>query len=233
MEQEYRSLSDSDHDGIPDNMDNYDNRQGGHQTTFTNVMNSMGNNNMNTSMVNVPLAAQPFIRNSSSLTSSSGIREVSNIKVCFRVTDPYITDTISFDTSTSITSGNQMELMNAYETGVRVMQLCQQMKQGGAPMNQGYGQPQMGGYAQSQQGYGQPPMGGAPMNQGYGQPPMGGYAQPQQGYGQPVQQGYAQPMQQPVQQPVQQAAQGGAWFCPNCGTQNTFAFCTGCGAPKA
>ena len=233
MEQEYRSLSDSDHDGIPDNMDNYDNRQGGHQTTFTNVMNSMGNNNMNTSMVNVPLAAQPFIRNSSSFTSSSGIREVSNIKVCFRVTDPYITDTISFDTSSSITSGNQMELMNAYETGVRVMQLCQQMKQGGAPMNQGYGQPQMGGYAQPQQGYGQPPVGGAPMSQGYGQPPMGGYAQPQQGYGQPVQQGYAQPMQQPVQQPVQQAAQGGAWFCPNCGTQNTSAFCTGCGAPKA
>ena len=162
-------------------------------------------------MVNVPLAAQPFIRNSSSLTSSSGIREVSNIKVCFRVTDPYITDTISFDTSSSITSGNQMELMNAYETGVRIMQLCQQMKQGGAPMNQGYGQPPMGGYAQPQQGY----------------------AQPQQGYGQPVQQGYAQPMQQPVQQPVQQAAQGGAWFCPNCGTQNTSAFCTGCGAPKA
>lgn len=184
-------------------------------------------------MVNVPLAAQPFIRNSSSYSSSSGIREISNIKVCFRVTDPYITDTISFDTSSSITSGNQMELMNAYETGVRVMQLCQQMKQGGAPMNQGYGQPQMGGYAQPQQGYGQPPMGGAPMNQGYGQPPMGGYAQPQQGYGQPVQQGYAQPMQQPVQQPVQQAVQGGAWFCPNCGTQNTSAFCTGCGAPKA
>ena len=181
-------------------------------------------------MVNVPLAAQPFIRNSSSYSSSSGIREVSNIKVCFRVTDPYITEPISFDTSSSITSGNQMELMNAYETGVRIMQLCQQIKQGGAPMNQGYGQPQMGGYAQPQQGYGQPPMGGYAQPQ-YGQPVQQGYAQPQ--YGQPAQQGYAQPMQQPVQQPVQQAAQGGAWFCPNCGTQNTSAFCTGCGAPKA
>ena len=184
-------------------------------------------------MLNIPLAAQPFVRNTNSCSSPNEIREVSNIRVCFRVTDLYITNPIGFDVTLGISSGNQMELMNAYETAVQVMQLCQQMKQGGAPMNQGYGQPQMGGYAQPQQGYGQPPMGGAPMSQGYGQPPMGGYAQPQQGYGQPVQQGYAQPMQQPVQQPVQQAAQGGAWFCPNCGTQNTSAFCTGCGAPKA
>ncbi|MGN1203001.1 MAG: SPFH domain-containing protein, partial [Eubacterium sp.] len=64
-------------------------------------------------------------------------------------------------------------------------------------------------------------------------------------YGQPMQQGYVQqnfqqPMQQNgyVQQPMQQGyvqqqpVQNGAWFCPNCGTQNTSKFCSGCGSPK-
>ena len=26
---------------------------------------------------------------------------------------------------------------------------------------------------------------------------------------------------------------GGAWFCPNCGTQNSGGFCQSCGAPRA
>ncbi|MGN0601872.1 MAG: DUF4428 domain-containing protein [Oscillospiraceae bacterium] len=209
IEQEFRTLSDSDHDGIPDKMDNYDNRQMNNSNGFGSMMNGINNmmngmNNMQNSMLNVPLSAQPFVRNSSSY-SSSGVREVSGIKVCFRVTDTYITEPISFNIS-HISSGNQnqMELMQAYEAAVQVMQLCQQIKQGGVQnMNQGFGQQ---------------------MNNGYGQPQqsMGGYAQaqqPMQGYGQP---------QQSTQQPVQ----NGAWFCPNCGTQNTSKFCVGCGTPK-
>ncbi|MGN0534264.1 MAG: DUF4428 domain-containing protein [Eubacterium sp.] len=212
LEQEFRTLSDSDNDGVPDRYDNYDNRQNNNNSGFMGGF--MNNMNMQSSMVNVPLAAQPFIRNSSSF-SSSGVREVSGIVACFRVTDPYITDVISFDVSNSITSNNQMELMQAYDAGVQIMQLCQQIKQGGGqqPMNQGYGQPMQGGYQPMNQGYGQP------MQQGGYQPMNNGYAQPQQ----PMNNGYAQP-----QQPVQNAA----WFCPNCGTQNTSNFCSGCGAQK-
>ena len=223
MEQEFRTLSDSDNDGIPDNRDNFDNRQMNNATGFggmNQMMNGMNNMNMQNSMVNVPLSAQPFIRNSSSY-SSRGIKEVSDINVCFRVTDPYITEPISFSVAGSITSGNQMELMQAYEAGVQVMQLCQQIKQGGAQnMNQGFGQQMNNGYGQQMNnGYGQP------MQQnGYAQPMQQGYAQPQQ----PMQQGYAQ---QPAQQPMQQPAQNAAWFCPNCGTQNTSKFCSGCGTP--
>ena len=262
LEQEYRTLSDSDHDGIPDNRDNFDNRQLNNQNNgFNNFMNGMNQmfGNMQTGMVNVPLSAQPFVRNADSGYSSSGsIKEVSGIKACFRVTDPYITNEISF-TVAYVSSNNQMELMQAYELGVQIMQLCQQIKQGGAQnmnqgysqqMNNGYGQPMQQGYVQQnfqqpmqpmqQNGYAQQPMqqngyAQQPMQQGYGQPmQQNGYAQRpmQQGYGQPMQQnGYAQ---QPVQQGYvqQQPIQNGAWFCQNCGTQNTSNFCSGCGSPK-
>lgn len=158
LEQEYRTLSDSDHDGIPDNRDNFDNRQLNNQNNgFNNFMNGMNQafGNMQTGMVNVPLSAQPFVRNADSGYSSSGsIKEVSGIKACFRVTDPYITNEISFTVS-YVSSNNQMQLMQAYETGVQIMQLCQQIKQGGMQnMSQGYGQPMNNGFNQSQQGYG-------------------------------------------------------------------------------
>lgn len=240
LEQEYRTLSDSDHDGIPDNRDNFDNRQLNNQNNgFNNFMNGMNQafGNMQTGMVNVPLSAQPFVRNADSGYSSSGsIKEVSGINACFRVTDEYITTPISF-TVAYVSSNNQMELMQAYETGVQIMQLCQQIKQGGMQnMNNGYGQTMNNAYGQQMNnGYGQPMQQGyvqqnfqQPMQQnGFAQRPMqqNGYAQQpmNQGYGQPMQQGYVQ-QQQPVQ--------NGVWFCPNCGTQNTSKFCSGCGTPK-
>ena len=131
LEQEYRTLSDSDRDVIPDSRDNFDNRQLNNQNNgFNNFMNGMNQafGNMQTGMVNVPLSAQPFVRNADSGYSSSGsIKEVSGIKACFRVTDPYITNDISFIVA-YVSSNNQMELMQAYETGVQIMQLCQQIK---------------------------------------------------------------------------------------------------------
>lgn len=209
LEQEYRTLSDSDHDGIPDSRDNFDNRQLNNRNTGTNVfingMNQMFGN-MQTGLMNVPLSAQPFLRSTdSSYPSSSGIKEVSGIKACFKVTDPYIINEISF-TVAYVGSNNQKQLMQAYETGVQIMQLCLQIKQGGMQnMNNGYGQ-------QMNSGYGQP------IQQGYGQPmQQNGYTQ------QPMQQGYVQ-----QQQPVQNAT----WFCPSCGMQNTSNFCSGCGTPK-
>lgn len=252
LEQEYRTLSDSDHDGIPDSRDNFDNRQLNNQNNgfnnFTNGMNQMFGN-MQTGMVNVPLSAQPFVRNADSGYSSSGsIKEVSGIKACFRVTDPYITNEISF-TVAYVSSNNQMELMQAYETGVQIMQLCQQIKQGGAQnMNQGFGQQMNNAYGQpmQQNGYAQQPMQQGYVQQNFQQPmQQNGCAQQpmqQNGYAQqPMQQGYGQPMQQNgyVQQPMQQGyvqqqqpVQNDVWFCPNCGTQNTSKFCSGCGSPK-
>lgn len=215
LEEEFRTLSDSDGDGIPDSRDNFDNRQFGGGMMNGGFM----QNAMNNSMVNVPLAAQPFVRRTG-FGFSSGVREVSGIYVCLRVTDPFITNMIRFEIA-DVSSGNNMELMNGYEIGVQAMQLCQQMKQGGAqqPMNQPYGQPM-------QQPYGQP------MNQGYGQPMQQSYGQPMnQPYGQPMQPNYQQPMNQGYAQP-QQAAPNAPWICPNCGTQNTSNFCSGCGTKK-
>lgn len=104
IEPEYRTLDDSDNDGIPDNRDDFDNRQLNNQGGFGGNMNRM-NNMMNTSMLNIPLAAQPFVRNSSSCSSPNEIREVSNIRVCFLVTDLYITNPIGFDVTSGIFIG--------------------------------------------------------------------------------------------------------------------------------
>lgn len=202
IEQDYRTLTDSDNDGIPDNRDNFDNRQlNNNQSSFGRMINGMNNMmNMNNSMLNVPLAAQPFVRNSNSYSTSSGVREVSNIRVCFRVTDPYITDPISFSATSFISSGNQMELMNAYDAAVKIMQLCQQIKQGGVQVNNGYGQPQqaMGGFASN-----------APQNSAYGAP-----------------------TQQAYNAPAQAQNTAASWFCVSCGTSNSGKFCQGCGTPQ-
>ena len=223
LEQDFRTLSDSDHDGIPDSRDRFDNNQmAGNASGFGGaIMNGLVNGmmgGMQNSMLNVPLAAQPFVRNTNASSySSSGVREISAIRACFKVVDPYITEPVSF-TVNYISSGNQMELMQAYEIGVQIMTLCQQMKGGAAqqPMQGGYQQPMQGGFQQ-------------PMQNGYQQPMQGGYQQPMQnGYQQPMQNGYQQPAQNGYQQPMQNAT----WFCQSCGSQNTGAFCVNCGAPK-
>lgn len=213
IEPKYRTLDDSDNDGIPDNRDDFDNRQLNNQGGFGGNMNRM-NNMMNTSMLNIPLAAQPFVRNSNSCSSPNEIREVSNIRVCFRVTDLYITNPIGFDVTSGISSGNQMELMNAYETAVQVMQLCRQIKQDGASVNQGYSQ----------------------MNQSYGQPQqnMGGFA------GNTVQNvAYTAAASTQVQNnaynnaaPVTPQTVDASWICSSCGTRNEGKFCQGCGCAK-
>ena len=150
LEQEYRTLSDSDHDGIPHIRDDFDNRQLNNQNNGTNFfMNGMKQmvGNMQTYLMNVPLSAQPFLRNTDSgYSSTGGIKEVSGIKAYFKVTDPYITNEISF-TVAYVGSNNQKQLMQAYETGVQIMQLCLQITQGGM-------QSINNGINQSQQGYG-------------------------------------------------------------------------------
>lgn len=253
LEQEFRTMSDSDGDGIPDSRDNFDNRNaiGGNLRMINNAIN---NANMNTSMVNVPLAAQPFIRNSSNSVSINSVKEVSGIKACFRVTDTYITEPISFSVA-YISSNDQMALMNAYEQGVQIMQLCQQIKggtqqMGGQPMMNGgmmnggmmnggmnqMNQPMMNGGMMNggMNQMGQQPMMNNGMNQ-MGQQPMMNGGMNQMG-GQPMMNGMNQMGQQPMMNngmnQMNQQPMGGAWVCPNCGTQNTSNFCAGCGAQR-
>ena len=77
---------------------------------------------------------------------------------------------------------------------------------------------------------------GAPMmQQGFVQQPFAqqGFAQPQQPY---AQQGFVQQQpQQPYAQQgyAQQPQTAAAWFCQNCGAQNTANFCQNCGTPRA
>ncbi|MGN1131452.1 MAG: hypothetical protein ACI4RL_00995, partial [Ruminococcus sp.] len=234
-----------------DSRDNYDNRQSNGQFNYN--MNNMMN--MQNNMLNIPLSVQPFVRNSNTSNYSNGVQEVSNVKACFRVSgDPYITTPITFSVD-YISSNNQMELMNAYDTAARIMQLCQQIKGTGQQPMGGYNQQQpMGGYGQQQPmgGYNQQqPMGGYNQQQqpmgGYNQQqPMGGYnqQQPMGGYNQQQSMGGYNQQQQPMngynqqQQPMngynqqQQPVQNAFWVCPNCGSQNTSNFCNQCGTPK-
>ncbi|MGN0634828.1 MAG: DUF4428 domain-containing protein [Acutalibacteraceae bacterium] len=80
----------------------------------------------------------------------------------------------------------------------------------------------------TQSGYAQQP---------YGQPAFAQGAQPyaQQSYAQPAGFGAAVAgVAGAAFGGVQQSAPaGGTWFCPNCGTQNSGAFCQSCGTPRA
>ena len=133
------------------------------------------------------------------------------------------------------------QVMNQPQQGYDPNQ--QAMNQG----QQGYGQPQQAmnqGYDPNQQamnqGYdpNQQAMNQQAMNQ---QAPAQGYdpnqqamnqQAPAQGYDPNAQYGgYDQPA--PAKPPIQPAPQGGgAWTCPNCGRQNTLAFCMGCGTRR-
>lgn len=222
LEEEYRIMTDSDGDGIPDSRDSFDNGT-------PSMANRMFQNQMNNSMVNVPLSAQPFVRRTNSY--SVGVREVTGVSAFFKVSHPYITRPISFKVgSVGVGSGmnmmgaSNMALMNAYEAGVQVMQLCRQIKQGGGmqqPMNNmGYQNQPMGNQGFQNQGMPNNQMnyGGQPMNNmGYQNQ---GMPNNQMNYG-------GQPSVQPMGAPVQPAAA----FCPACGSQLAAgaAFCPSCG----
>lgn len=220
LEEEYHIETDSDGDGIPDSRDDFDNGT-------PSFANRMFQNQMNNSMVNVPLAAQPFVRRNNSY-SSNGVKEITGIKACFKVSHPYITRPISFKVGgtgfgmNSMSGANNMALMNAYETGVQVMQLCQQIKQGGMqqPMgNMGYQNQSM-----NNMNYQNQPMN----NMNYQNQPMGNMGVQQNFQNQQMPNN---PMNYGNQPMANQAAPAAAAFCSACGSRVAAgaAFCQSCG----
>ncbi len=192
--------TDSDGDGIPDSRDNFNNRTGQMNN------NAMFGGMMGNGMINAPMNVQPYIRRNNNFSSSANSTQyVSAVKAHFKVNHQFINE-ITFAVDNSITKNNMNELMQAYNYGAQVMQLCEQIK--GAGQQQQYAQPMQQGFAQQQ----------------YAQPMQQGFAQQQ--YAQPMQQGFAQ-------QPIQQAAPVAAVmpFCASCGAQNTTGatFCPNCG----
>ena len=229
FEEDYRTLSDSDGDGIPDKYDNYDDRQNnGGQPLNRNAgfrMNMGGMGGMNGGAVQLPQNLQQYFRRQS--VSSNTPCELEDIELHIKVNHPYIKREISFDVATNCaTPAGQMD---AFSKCTEIAGILQMMKGGAAPA-QGYNQqPVQGGF--NQQGFNQQPMQGGFNQQGFNQQPMqGGFNQ--QGFNQQPMQGFGGQQQGYAQQPVQQAG-GVLPFCPNCGTQNSTgaAFCPGCGTP--
>lgn len=233
LELGYTTLQDSDHDGIPDEYDHYDNRQGGNGGLggLLDTINSLSGQN---GMLDVPLALQPYVRDTD---RSSSPRRISSLKAKFIVNHPYITDISMYIDSSIGTARN--ELMRAFDDGMQLMRLCEQIKnamnntgyqQNGMPMQNNMGYQQNGMPMQNNMGYQQ---NGMPMqnNMGYQQNAM------------PMQNntGYQQngvPMQNNTgyQQQAFVPQNSAAIMCPACGYKpdgNPPKFCPFCGTAIA
>ncbi len=129
----YTSEADSDNDGIPDSRDNYDDRQ--NSNTVRRTVNTFRNNMAYSSNLNIPLAVQPYARESG---STSNLRKISSINAEFTVNHPYIS-TVSLTVDSSINE-NSNDLMQAFNTALNIMQLCEQIKSNSQMQNNGFQQ---------------------------------------------------------------------------------------------
>ena len=101
LELGYTTLQDSDRDGIPDEYDRYDNRQGrnsGFGSQFDTTNSFSGQNGM----LDVPLALQPYVRDTN---TSSSPQRISSLKAKFIVNHPFITDISMYVDSSIGTQG--------------------------------------------------------------------------------------------------------------------------------
>ena len=133
LELGYTTLQDSDRDGIPDEYDRYDNRQGrnsGFGSQFDTTNSFSGQNGM----LDVPLALQPYVRDTN---TSSSPQRISSLKAKFIVNHPFITDISMYVDSSIGTVRN--ELMRAFDDGMQLMRLCEQIRNG-MQNNMGYQQ---------------------------------------------------------------------------------------------
>lgn len=163
LELGYTTLQDSDRDGIPDEYDRYDNRQGrnsGFGSQFDTTNSFSGQNGM----LDVPLALQPYVRDTN---TSSSPQRISSLKAKFIVNHPFITDISMYVDSSIGTVRN--ELMRAFDDGMQLMRLCEQIRNG---MQNNMGYQQSGMSMQNNMGYQQNgmPMQSNTVNQQVSQP---------------------------------------------------------------
>ena len=204
---DFSQLQDSDRDGIPDEYDRYDNRQG-RNSGFGSQLDTTNSFSGQNGMLDVPLALQPYVRDTN---TSSSPQRISSLKAKFIVNHPFITDISMYVDSSIGTVRN--ELMRAFDDGMQLMRLCEQIRNG---MQNNMGYQQSGMSMQNNMGYQQ---NGMPMqnNMGYQQ------------NGMPMQ---SNTVNQQVSQPFtpQNAA---AIVCSACGYKpdgNPPKFCPFCGA---
>ena len=85
-------------------------------------------------MLDVPLALQPYVRDTN---TSSSPQRISSLKAKFIVNHPFITDISMYVDSSIGTVRN--ELMRAFDDGMQLMRLCEQIRNG-MQNNMGYQQ---------------------------------------------------------------------------------------------
>ena len=172
-------------------------------------------------MLDVPLALQPYVRDTN---TSSSPQRISSLKAKFIVNHPFITDISMYVDSSIGTVRN--ELMRAFDDGMQLMRLCEQIRNG---MQNNMGYQQSGMSMQNNMGYQQS---GMPMQNNMGYQQNGMPMQNNMGYqqnGMPMQ---SNTVNQQVSQPFtpQNAA---AIVCSACGYKpdgNPPKFCPFCGA---
>ena len=245
--EEYRTLSDTDNDGIADkyenntanNMNRNMNNFGGPGMMNGGMMNPgminggmmpgmMGGGMMGgmmNGMVQIPQNLQQYFRR----TGSSGMndnspKELSTIELHIKVNHAYIKRDITFDVASNCSDA--FDLNRAFNMCCEIVQVLTAIKSGTAVNNNNGYQQMNNGYAQQNNGYQQM------YNNGY-QQMNNNYAQQNNGYQQMNNNGYQQMNNNSYQQPNNMNANMGGVrpFCPNCGTQNSTgsAFCPNCG----
>ena len=245
--EEYRTLSDTDNDGIADkyenntanNMNRNMNNFGGPGMMNGGMMNPgmmnggmmpgmMGGGMMGgmmNGMVQIPQNLQQYFRRTGSTgMNDNSPKELSTIELHIKVNHAYIKRDITFDVASNCSDAS--DLNRAFNMCCEIVQVLTAIKSGTAVNNNNGYQQMNNGYAQQNNGYQQM------YNNGY-QQMNNNYAQQNNGYQQMNNNGYQQMNNNSYQQINNTNANMGGVrpFCPNCGTQNSTgsAFCPNCG----
>ncbi len=218
--EEYRTLTDSDNDGVADKYEN--NNTAGNTNNFgrpgmmnggmmnpgmmnpgmmnPGMMGGMMNGGMMGGMMNgmvqIPQNLQQYFRRTQSTSmNDNSPRELSSIELHIKVNHAYIKRDIIFDVASNCSDPS--DLNRAFNMCYEIVQALTAIKGGNTVNNNNGYQQQNNGYQQMNNGYAQQNNGYQQMNNGYAQQNNGyqqmnnGYAQQNNGY-QQMNNGYAQ-----------------------------------------